>query len=61
MTQIKEKTGICKSVLIATVVTIRDVVKCGFHCISSYEIKTLHKQWLSLAYDTCQLQVAKQK
>ena len=33
MTQIKEKTGICKSVVIATVVAIRDVVKNGFHCI----------------------------
>ena len=33
MTQRKEKTGICKSVVIATVVAIRDVVKNGFHCI----------------------------
>ena len=33
MTQIKEKTGICKSVVIATVVAIRGVVKNGFHCI----------------------------
>ena len=32
MTQIKEKTGICKSVVIATVVAIRDVVKNEFHC-----------------------------
>ena len=32
MTQIKEKTGICKAVVIATVVAIRDVVKNGFHC-----------------------------
>ena len=32
MTQRKEKTGICKSVVIATVVAIRDVVKNGFHC-----------------------------
>ena len=29
----KEKTEICKSVVIATVVAIRDVVKNGFHCI----------------------------
>ena len=27
-----EKMGICKSVVIATVVAIRDVVKNGFHC-----------------------------
>ena len=33
MTQIKEKTGICKSVVIATV--IRGVVKNGFHCTYS--------------------------
>ena len=33
MTQRKEKTGICKSVIIATVVAIRGVVKNGFHCI----------------------------
>ena len=33
MTQIKEKTRICKSVVIATVVAIRGVVKNGFHCI----------------------------
>ena len=33
MTQIEEKMGICKSVVIATVVAIRDVVKNGFHCI----------------------------
>ena len=33
MTQIKEKTGIWKSVVIATVVSIQDVVKNGFHCI----------------------------
>ena len=32
MTQIKKKTVICKSVIIATVVAIRDVVKNGFHC-----------------------------
>ena len=32
MTQRKEKTGICKSVVIATVVAIRDVVKNGLHC-----------------------------
>ena len=32
MTQVKEKTGICKSVVIATVVAVRDVVKSGFHC-----------------------------
>ena len=31
-TQRNEKKGICKSVLIATVVAIRDVVKNGFHC-----------------------------
>ena len=31
-TQRKEKTGICKSVVIATIVAIRDVVKNGFHC-----------------------------
>ena len=35
MTQRKEKTGICKSVVIAIVVAIRDVVKNGFHCNSS--------------------------
>ena len=33
MTQIKEKTGICKYVVMATVVATRDVVKNGFHCI----------------------------
>ena len=33
MTQIKEKKGIFKSVVIATVVAIRGVVKNGFHCI----------------------------
>ena len=33
MTQIKEKTGICKSVVISPVVAIRGVVKNGFHCI----------------------------
>ena len=33
MTQRKEKTGICKSVVVAIVVAIRDVVKIGFHCI----------------------------
>ena len=33
MTQRKEKKGICKSFVIATVVAIRDVVKNGFHCI----------------------------
>ena len=33
MTQIEKKTGICKSVVIATVVAIRDDVKNGFHCI----------------------------
>ena len=32
MTQRKEKTGIRKSVVIATVVAIRDVVKNGLHC-----------------------------
>ena len=32
MTQIKEKTGICKSVVIATLVAIPGVVKNGFHC-----------------------------
>ena len=31
MTQIKERTGICKSAVIATVVAIRDVVKNGFN------------------------------
>ena len=31
MTQIKEKTRICKAVVIATVVAIRDVIKNGFH------------------------------
>ena len=36
MTQIKEKTGICKSVVIATVVAIQDVLKNGFHCIKLY-------------------------
>ena len=30
MTQRKEKMGICKSVVIATVVAIREVVKNGF-------------------------------
>ena len=34
MTQRKEKTGTCKSVVIATVVAIRDAVKNGFHCIA---------------------------
>ena len=33
MTQIKEKKGICKSVVVATVVAIRGFVKNGFHCI----------------------------
>ena len=33
MAQIKEKTGIPKSVVIATVVAIRAVLKNGFHCI----------------------------
>ena len=34
MTQIKEKTWICKSVILATVVAIRAVIKNGFyHCI----------------------------
>ena len=33
MTQRKEKTGIFKSVVIATVVAIRVVVKNGFHCM----------------------------
>ena len=33
MTQRQEKTVICKSVVMATVVAIRDVVKNGFHCI----------------------------
>ena len=36
MTQIKEKTGICKYAVMATVVATRDVVKNGFqnfHCI----------------------------
>ena len=33
MTQIREKTGICKYVVIATVVATRDDVKNGFHCI----------------------------
>ena len=28
----EKKNGICKSVVIATVVAIRDVVKNGFHC-----------------------------
>ena len=37
MTQIKEKTGIGKSVVIATVVAIRDVVKNGFHCTKRYK------------------------
>ena len=32
MTQINEKMKICKSVVIAIVVAIRDVVKSGFHC-----------------------------
>ena len=32
MTQIEEKTGICKSFVIATVVAIRAVVKNGYHC-----------------------------
>ena len=32
MTQIKEKLGIRKSVVIATVVAIQAVVKNGFHC-----------------------------
>ena len=36
LTQRMEKTGICKSVVIATVVAIRDVVKNGFHCINLY-------------------------
>ena len=37
MTQIKEKPGICKSVVIATVFAVRDVVKNGFHCTYSTE------------------------
>ena len=37
MTQIQEKTGICKSVVIATVVAIRDVVKSGFHCSEVFD------------------------
>ena len=32
MTQIKEKTEIRKSVVIATVIAIRAVIKSGFHC-----------------------------
>ena len=36
MTEIKEKTWICKPVVIATVVAIRDVVKNGFHCKTFY-------------------------
>ena len=40
MTQRKEKTGICKSVVIATVVAIRDVVKNGFHVLS-YGLRTM--------------------
>ena len=45
MTQIKEKTGICKSVIIATVVAIRDVVKNGFHCtdIDSLTTPDIHE------------------
>ena len=44
MTQIKEKTGICKSVVIATVVAIRGVVKNGFHCIyiASFFVRREH-------------------
>ena len=34
----KGKTGICKSVVIATVVAIGDVIKNGFHCIIKYVI-----------------------
>ena len=33
MTQIKEETGVSKSVVIATVVAVGAVVKNGFHCI----------------------------
>ena len=36
MTQRKEKTGICKSVIIATVVAIRDVVEIVVHCNKVY-------------------------
>ena len=41
-----KKTGICKSVVIATVVAIRDVVKNGFHCTKMGRIegnKTKHE------------------
>ena len=50
MTQRKEKTGICKSVVIATVVAIRDVVKNGFHCtiLSTDEVPIVDQKRLSL-------------
>ena len=43
MTQRKEKTGICKSVVIATVAAIRDVVKNGFHCIGMGDLRFLRE------------------
>ena len=42
MTQRMEKTGFCKSVVIATVVAIRDVVKNGFHCIYFLNLACTH-------------------
>ena len=36
MTKIKEKMGICKSVMIATVIAIRAVIKNGFHLLCVY-------------------------
>ena len=44
MTQIKKKVGFCKSVVIATVVAIRDVVKNGFHCIAPVRHEYLHEK-----------------
>ena len=42
MTQRKERTGICKSVDIATVVAIRDVVKNGLHQAT--------QKWMTLGF-----------
>ena len=50
MTQIKEKPGICKSVVIATVFAVRDVVKNGFHCTYSTEAELKTRMKVRVAF-----------
>ena len=64
MTQIKEKIGIRKSVVIATIVVIRAVVINGFHCSHLDKAKTYCRILFidfSPAFDTFQPQLLVKK